>query len=149
MEQIHSAVIEDYYGVLCLLSEILRIRGHNIITITSSKCLCSGSTLHSSCSQQCHKCPCADFLLLDLYLIDFYTLSWWENAYNRGCPVPNVAKLSASWTETEKEKARQLNCAVFEKPFDVSEFNEWIAKGEKYLQTMKEDDSGEQNHPPA
>jgi DNA-binding NtrC family response regulator len=76
---------------------------------------------------------CADFIISD---IDMYTtsgLKFIDSQKRKGCRIPNLALMSGSWTDGDKDFAERLNCKTFQKPFDLPEMMAWIEEGRKRI----------------
>ena len=130
MKYWRSLVIEDDSGVRTLFREVLKSRDHEVIMFSAIE---ESPLLHKHRCGCDHTCRCADFIILDLYMDDLYGLHWREHQYKEKCRVPNVAMMSASWTKAEKQKAHELGCVVFDKPFEVRNLNSWLEKGENNI----------------
>ena len=84
--------------------------------------------------QQSHDCQCseteicADIIITDIDMPKVSGLDFIDSQSLKGCKVPNIAIISSTWSEETMEKARNLGCAVFQKPFTLSSLAEWVDK---------------------
>jgi CheY-like chemotaxis protein len=60
-------------------------------------------------------------------------LEFIEHQKSNGCKVQNVAVMSGSWTDEEREHAKRLGCRTFKKPFKIDEIKKWLDACEKKL----------------
>ncbi len=62
-------------------------------------------------------------------------LEFVESQTKRGCQgcVSNKAIISANWTTEEIDKAENLGCKVFRKPFKIDELTQWLVEREKHI----------------
>jgi hypothetical protein len=45
---------------------------------------------------------------------------------DKHCKAPYMAMMSGSWQRDEIDKAEELGCKVFSKPFHISEMHDWL-----------------------
>ncbi len=82
-------------------------------------------------------CPagalCADVIISDLKMPMVNGLDFLQTLMEKGCRRPQFAITSRSWTEAEVERARQLGCKVFTKPFYISDIIQWLGEVEPLI----------------
>lgn len=134
--EIRTLLLEDEPAVRSLLEAVLTERGHKVYGYdTPLNCPfipIDGSTCDKECS-------CVDFILTDNKMPGMTGLEFIKLQFERGCKLGphNKAIFSGAWQPDELEQARQLGCSTFTKPFNLSEFCQWLAAGEQQLLRMK------------
>lgn len=85
------------------------------------------------------RCPCtdgalcADVIISDLGIPNMKGLDLLQSLMEKGCRKPQFAITSRSWTVAEVERARQLGCKVFTKPFCINDIIQWLAEVEPLI----------------
>ena len=114
-------VFEDNEGIASLLRELLASRGYEVFTFPRP-------ALCQTC-QQDH--ACADVIISDVAMPRFTGVEFIENQVRKGCKIEHVALMSGYWSQSNLQKARQLGCHVFHKPFNINEMHRWLDDCEK------------------
>lgn len=55
----------------------------------------------------------------------------------KGCKIENIAIMSGAWSDSSLKRARDLGCAVFEKPFTLAALKGWLDKCEERMDREK------------
>jgi CheY-like chemotaxis protein len=124
--KVRALVLEDEENVRRLLTGMLRNRNYEVIAYRDPS-LCP---LHNE--SVCYY-ACTDILISDMRMPNVTGLDFIEKQLRQGCKIKNVALMSATWQPHEVERARQIGCRVFEKPFSVKELNAWLDECETSL----------------
>ncbi len=131
-QQFRAIVFEDNPSCRDVLSLILRKRGYEVISFSEPlECPlyldpeCTGPQKHAF----------GDFLITDQRMPRMTGLEFLESQTKRGCQgcVSNKAIISATWTTEEIDKAENLGCKVFRKPFNIDELSQWLDEREKHI----------------
>ncbi len=125
-----AVVIDDQPLCREFLKDYLTERGYQV------DCY-SGQQFQSFCSQSGACCqaerPCADLLLTDNRMPHRSGLELLEEQIARGCKLVKQkrAVLSGGWSREERQRAIELGCQVFDKPFDLSGMDAWLEQDKK------------------
>lgn len=131
-DRFRAIVIDDMDFCRDLLCEFLEERGYQVLSFPNV----------TSCplfSAQRSLCPkpnaCADFLLTDNRLPYLSGIDFLELLSQGNCHINTQCKaiFSAYWSHDELEKAKQLNCKTFHKPYNLEVLGKWLDKGEKFI----------------
>ena len=125
-----AVVFEDELWIRELLWDVFDQRGYEVFKFpdpglcplhAAERCPCPGGTL------------CADVIISDLRMPNVNGLDFLEALRTKGCQKPRFAMTSGYWTDAEVERARQLGCKVFIKPFQLSEITQWLEEIEPLI----------------
>jgi len=61
-----------------------------------------------------------------------------KNQKAKKCKTPYIAMMSGNWSTGDVVSARKLGCKVFNKPFNMSEMDEWLDEVEKNINLDRE-----------
>lgn len=66
-------------------------------------------------------------------------LKFIELQKDKGCKVPHIAVMSCTWSKSEYQRARDMGCKVFEKPFSLDDLIQWMENCEEkpFIPTYK------------
>jgi len=93
--------------------------------------------------QHSHDCQCkenercADIVITDIDMPNVSGLDFIDAQVRKGCKIENIAIMSGAWSESKEQRAKALGCAVFRKPFTLSDLTEWFYECEKRLSNDK------------
>lgn len=128
--KIRALVFEDNDKLRSLISSILLKRGYEGFDFAEPG-ICP-LYLEKDCpSPPDH--TCADIIITDINMPNINGLELIENQIRHGCRVKHFAVMSFDWTDKQVEKANELGCHSFEKPFDISELNSWLVECERSI----------------
>ena len=117
------------------ISHMLRHKGYEVF-IYQDPSLCP---LQHSHDCQCEENErCADFVITDIDMPNVSGLDFIDGQLRKGCKVQNIAIMSGGWSELKIKRAKDLGCAVFEKPLTLSALTEWLAKCEERMDQGKD-----------
>lgn len=126
---LRALVFDDDAMILSLLSMIFEGRGYEVFTFP-----------HPALCQVC-RCgrgqACADIVISDVMMPCHTGLEFVENQIVKGCKARHIALMSGDWSEADLQKARELGCQVFHKPFQISEINQWLEACEQNLHSNR------------
>lgn len=121
--KVRAIVFDDNYVLRTVISDILKDRGYEVFdssepgfchTFLESKCTYSGKYI------------CANIVITDLNMPNMSGLEFIEYQKSMGCNIPNIAVMSAGWTENELARAEKHGCHTFNKPFRINELKKWL-----------------------
>jgi len=127
-----AIVIDDMEFCRDLLTEFLEARGYQVISFPDV----TACPLFPSRNAECIKtAACADFLLTDNRMPHMQGLDFLELMIQGKCKINPCAKaiFSALWTQEELDRAKQLNCKAFSKPYDLDMLSNWLNEQEKQI----------------
>lgn len=123
-------LFEEDLGVRTFLLAFLTRQGYEVMAYQGATAMPDPEPDYR-CS---HEKPCADVLLMDLRMrsltaIGITGLDLIEYRLKNGCQIPpeNIALLSGYWTAEYAAPAYELGCQIFEKPFRLTEIQEWLS----------------------
>ncbi len=130
-----AIVIEDDDACRALVTQLLEQKGYEVLSFSDPTVCPVYSDPEAPCP---HEDACGDFLLTDNQMPNMTGLDFVESQCRRGCKgmVRNKAVLSGTWRPEELEKAEQLGCKVFRKPFNIKAISEWL---DEQLKTIPPD----------
>ena len=116
-------VFEDNDILRSTLEYILDKQGYEVLTFSEPK-LCQ---IFDSADQTCRAdLACADVIISDVNMPAKSGLDLIRERQQRGCKGKYRALMSADWTDSNLESARELGCYIFHKPFDLKKMLEWL-----------------------
>ncbi|OEU72883.1 MAG: hypothetical protein BA864_14295 [Desulfuromonadales bacterium C00003093] len=130
-----ALVIDDDNICLTLLSELLDEERYKVATFSRPTCY---MTL-----QETDRCPmetpCYNVLLTDNQMPGMTGLEFLEMQRCKGCKIPDHHKaiISGSWTRGDLDKAAQLGCQVFHKPYAFNQIITWLEASQEKNQQPK------------
>ena len=128
--RLRAILFDDEPLMRQLLCAVFDMRGYEVFTFPEpghcplhviQSCPCPEGTL------------CADVIISDLQMPGVNGLDFLQNLTKKGCRRPQLAMTSGQWTEDLVERARQLGCKVFHKPFKISEIIQWLEQVEPLI----------------
>jgi len=82
-------------------------------------------------------CPlgtsCSDIIISDVNMLGNNRIDFIEKLIEKGCKQRHFALMSGAFTDSDRERASRLGCAVFEKPVDMEALTAWIESVEKSI----------------
>lgn len=112
------------------LERLLKHKGYEVFSYQDpSQCPLQHSH-HCQCEE---KELCADIVITDLDMPNVSGLDFIDAQVRRGCKIQNIAIISGAWSDVDMKRARDLGCAVFEKPVAFSPFEAWLDKCEQRM----------------
>ncbi len=123
-------VFDDDELIRSLLKSILENRGYEVFTFSEPGVCPLYQKAECDCidGQQC-----ADIILSDIRMPNISGIGLIEKLDKNGCKVKNRALISGSWTPSELNQAKDLNCKIFKKPFKMEELEDWLDDCEKTI----------------
>ena len=125
-------LIEDDPDFRVILKTFLEMKDHEVISSDEP----TGCPAYGTVDEPCmHEHPCGDILLADNHLPNMTGLEFIETQLERGCKgsIRNKAIMSADLSEVERQRATQLGCTIFTKPFSLLTVLEWLESVESRL----------------
>jgi len=130
--RIRAFVFDDNESNSSLISTILENRGYEVLSF-SEPSICP-IYLDRKCP-----CPkdyaCGDLFIANNRMFNMTGLEFIENQTRNGCKgiVKNKAVISTTYTNAEVEKAKKLECQVFEKLSFIDKIDSWLDECEKRI----------------
>jgi DNA-binding response OmpR family regulator len=116
-------ILEDEFGLRSTLYDFLKQKGYEVSAYSDP----SFCPLSEIASRKCNcQDPCTDFIITDINMPGMTGIKFIEFLKGKSCKVPHVAIMSASWTESEYQQAKDLGCKILEKPFNFSDLIQWM-----------------------
>ena len=78
-----------------------------------------------SCACPSHQ-ACADIIISDLNMPFMKGLDFLEQQIKKGCKVTHLALMSGDLTNSDSDRAKSLGIKLFNKPFSITEIDEWV-----------------------
>jgi CheY-like chemotaxis protein len=128
--RLRALILEDEALLRLLLETILHQRGYEVLTYpepgmcpltTVGQCACPPGTI------------CADVILSDVQMPGTTGLDFIQQLLEKKCRRPHLALMSGAWTDADMQRAVQLGCKVFKKPFHPAELIQWLQQVETAL----------------
>ena len=132
---IRALVFADNRGLRRLLSEILRLRGYEVIAFPHPG-MCPLFAMESCICQPPN--ACTDIIISDVDMPYPDGLPFMNHFHDRGCRCRHIALMSGDWDGWDMARARKLGHEVFHKPFEISELNDWLSKVEGNIDPARE-----------
>jgi DNA-binding response OmpR family regulator len=121
--RIRVILFDDNPDIRRLLERFLKDRGCEVF-VYEDPSLCPLQHSHSChCSE---KEQCADILLTDIDMPHVSGLDFIDSQVIKGCKIQNIGIMSGEWSDLNRQRAKKLGCAVFDKPFSMSVLWEWL-----------------------
>jgi CheY-like chemotaxis protein len=128
--RIRALIIDDEPAVRRLLWSLCDGRGYETFTFPDPG-FCPLHVVHTC------PCPngtaCTHIILTDVKMLRVNGLEFIAALQKKGCRVPFVGIMSGSWLENDRERADDLGCRLFDKPFRVDEVTAWLQQVESRL----------------
>ncbi len=133
--RVRVILLDDNEGVRSILTEILKERGYEVFPYSDPgicplqlerECLCSKGQ------------ACADIIISDVDMPSMTGLEFIENQKKKNCKIRHVVLISGGWTEERLERAHNLGCKTFSKPFPFGQFHNWLDEIEKSIEPTRE-----------
>ncbi len=130
--RLRAIVIDDDEACRDLLALRLRQRGYEVICFPDPTACPLYEDAECSCPQEE---VCGDFLLTDNLMPGMSGLELIERQLQGGCKgmVDHKAVLSGTWSQEDVQKAQELGCKVFDKPFHAEAIETWLDAREKFV----------------
>jgi len=124
MEPAIALVLEDDTDCRALLSDILTDMQLQVKAFSDPVAYLATRT-EGDCTGNC---PCVGFILTDNDMPGMSGLEFLEKLKADGCALPNERKaiISGHWTQEGMERAEQLGCRIFYKPFQIADICAWV-----------------------
>jgi DNA-binding response OmpR family regulator len=75
-------------------------------------------------------CPlnhaCSDIIISDVNMPTETGLEFIKERLDHGCKIKHRALMSADWSNTDLQKAQELGCRIFHKPFNLDDLVQWL-----------------------
>ena len=123
-------LLEDEVGLRSTLFDFLKQNGYEVFAYSDPSFCPLSEVTSCKCDQQN---PCTDFIITDINMPGMTGLKFIELQRGKSCKAPNIAIMSATWSESEYQKARELECEVFEKPFSFVDLIKWMQNCEEQM----------------
>jgi len=132
---IRALVFEDNRELRRLLSEILRLRGYEVIGFPHPGA-CPLFALESCMCQPSY--ACTDIIISDVDMPYSDGLSFMNHLHDKGCGCRHIALMFGDWEKQDMDRAREMGHKVFHKPFEISELNDWLSEVESKIDPARE-----------
>lgn len=77
-------------------------------------------------------------MITDIDMPNVSGLDFIDGQVRKGCKIQNIAIMSGAWSKLKVERAKDLGCEVFKKPFTLSALTEWLDKCEEQMDQGKD-----------
>jgi len=121
-------LLEDEYSLRSTLKDFLIQNDYEVHAYSDPSFCPLTETAACKCEK---KTPCSDFIITDINMPGMTGLNFVQRQREKGCMVPHMAIMSATWSESEYKKAKELGCKVFEKPFGFKDLLQWMKSCEE------------------
>jgi DNA-binding response OmpR family regulator len=116
-------IFEDNDMLRSVLKDILEQVGYEVIAYSNpGLCPTYGSIIHD--------CPldeaCSDVIISDVNMPTQNGLELMKERKRKGCKAKYQALMSGDWTDSDLKDAKELDCRLFHKPFNLKEMLRWL-----------------------
>jgi CheY-like chemotaxis protein len=125
--KIRAVIIDDNDLIRDLLSRILELRGYDVVSFPNPLACLKKIEEEAPFTSGGTWC---DILITDLHMPFMTGLEYLRILSTCEAPMPEAAIMSGGWTEKTLLEAKELGCAVFEKPFSIDDLKEWLTRCE-------------------
>ena len=131
-QKFRAVVIDDMDFCRDLLTDFLEDRGYQVLSLADATSCPLFPPRDINCPKQS---ACADFLLTDNRMPHMQGLDFLDLQATSECHLKTHCKaiFSANWTQEELDKAAQLGCKIFHKPYDLAALESWLDEQEKLI----------------
>jgi CheY-like chemotaxis protein len=128
--RLRAVIFDDEPQLRLLLWTVFDQRGYEVFTYPdpglcplkgAGACPCPPATI------------CADVIMSDVQMPGTSGIDFIQQLLDMKCRRPHLALMSGGWTDAGLERAAQLGCKIFKKPFQLAEITEWLDQVEKTL----------------
>jgi CheY-like chemotaxis protein len=123
-----AIVFDDDPDVRRVMLALLSRRGWSAEAFESSRSCLDCPGLREVCQRAK---PCCDVIITDFDMPHMNGLELVRRLAQNGCTCRHVAMVSGTWDSATREAARELGCAVFDKPVELDAFTAWLARVEQ------------------
>jgi CheY-like chemotaxis protein len=128
-------LLDDNEVIRSVLSEILVNRGYEVFTFSDPSICPLQITPECRCNANQ---TCTDIIVSDLDMPNMTGLGFIENQKKKNCKCQHVVLMSGGWTGHDLQRAHELGCKTFAKPFLFDEFFEWLDEVERSIESTRE-----------
>ncbi len=132
---IRVLIFEDNNFVRCTLKDFLGEFGYEVFSFEDP--VASPLYKKNYCDCRTGK-TCADIIISDVNMPYINGLDFIKGQIQKGCKVKSLALMSGDWTHTNLQRAQNLGCRIFNKPFDILEIVRWIEVCQKRMDPSRE-----------
>jgi CheY-like chemotaxis protein len=127
-----AVIIDDVDLCRNFLTDVLEDRGYEVDSYSFAQTFPFCSKHGAQCQREQ---ACADLLLTDNRMPVLTGLELIEKQQARGCKMAagSRAVVSGCWTKEDRQKAKELGCQTFEKPYDLKGIYAWLNTCEERL----------------
>ncbi len=116
-------IYEDDASFRNLLAAFLELHGFDVRSYPSPQ----SHPLIRSGGCPCHgEHPCAQIIISDVNMPGMNGFEFVGHLRENRCEVSRLALMSGSWTPDMRRTADDLECKIFEKPFQMSRILDWL-----------------------
>ena len=130
MRKIRVILLDDNELIRSLMSTVLESRGYEVFKFATPAICPLQKKPACNCTDTSR---CADILLSDLGMPSVSGIEFIKNQKAKKCKTPYIAMMSGNWPKEDVTIARKLGCKIFNKPFNISEMEEWLDYVEKNI----------------
>ena len=128
--KIRALIFDDEEIILRLLKTVLMGRGYEVLSYHNPS-TCPVHLENVCCDEDQ---VCADIIITDIKMPVVDGLTFLEKQKSKGCKVPNIGVISGYWSPDAKERAANLECKTFQKPFTLGQLEDWLDECEKNIE---------------
>jgi DNA-binding response OmpR family regulator len=125
-----AVIVDDDIQIVALLKLVLKQRDYDVVTFVDEAAFAPGGEWVCRCDEGLQ---CSDILLMDLNLRRRSGLDLLGELREHGCAIPFVALMTGAWTDEKRERARDMGCETFAKPFALNDVETWLEGCEQAL----------------
>ena len=128
-------IFEDNNLIRSTLDHIIKELGFEVFTF-SDPGMCP---LRASCDSICPlNHTCSDIIISDVNMPTETGLEFIKERLDHGCKIKFRAMMSADWSDTDVQRAKELGCRIFHKPFNLEELIQWLNDCRKRIESTRE-----------
>jgi response regulator RpfG family c-di-GMP phosphodiesterase len=119
--------VDDNEQIRNLMKRYLELKGYEVFVFEKAG-ICNVDK-NDKCMQEENK-VCADIIISDIHMPDVSGIEFVEHLKLCQCKCQNIALISGSWSSEHIQKAQEINCKIFSKPFVFKDVVNWVKECE-------------------
>ena len=115
--------VDDDENIRNLMKRYLELKGYDVHVFEKAR-ICEVD-MNNKCMQEENRI-CADIIISDVHMPEVSGMEFVEHLKSCQCKCRNIALISGVWSLENIQKAQEINCKIFSKPFIFNDIVDWI-----------------------